>query len=685
MTSPFQLIAHQATLVNRERTVELETSNAILDNWSPLQLQRLGLALIGLHITSLRTGLGGRTLLDLEPGSAGVASHSGQVAKGRSKGPSAGSGSTSGKNKDSQAAVITGVVYRCRDAKITVSTSDDIPGDWNDRCTIKKLANDIAFKRIIMALATLEPRFAIEGQDRTRFQFTPSELDRIPIDWYDSNLNESQRQAVRFALAARDVALIHGPPGTGKTYTLVEIIRQIVGKTEKRVLVCGPSNISVDNLAERLVKARVPLVRVGHPARVLPSLVDHSLDVVVKYSDQGLLLKDVRQDMDALLARIAKCKKRGEKYELTRQLKELRQEFKSRERRVVAECLKSCRVVLSTLNGSGSKLLDHQNFDVVIIDEATQALEGECWIAALKGPKLILAGDHLQLPPTVKSLTYFPEFPLPEQPTEAPAANENHRAFSGLTPGPLDTTLFDRLLSMYGPTIKRMLKVQYRMHESIMHYSSVSLYHGELVAHPSVASHLLADLEHVTSNDDTLAPLVMIDTLGCDMPEQAEEAARPASDTSTVTPASRSMGAFLDAESKLNQSEADLVVRHLELLIDEAGVLAQDVAVISPYNAQVRLLATLLKGKYPELEIGSVDGFQGREKEAVVLSLVRSNDEGQVGFLADYRRLNVAITRPRRHLCVVGDSETLSQNNAFLKGLCEWIQDTGDVHCAEIY
>ncbi|KAJ1929057.1 hypothetical protein IWQ60_001502 [Tieghemiomyces parasiticus] len=750
MVSPWSFVCHHAALVDRERAEELETTSQVLQTWSPLQLQKLGFALIGLHVTGMRTGLGGRTLIDLETLYGGPlpphqiragdivsleASHADQVNK---TAKSASKSAVATENGVSR--LVSGVVYRIREGKIIVSTADEIPAGWNDRCTIKRLANDVTYKRILMALATVaqkcpqvaagsgtsgggdslvqklrtgssypgdisttlagvllgdrEPTFTLPGPaGRTvaADRLTEDTLQSLDVEWLDPGLNASQKAAVRFALGADHLALVHGPPGTGKTYTLVEIIRQLIRDPDRRVLVCGPSNIAVDNLVERLARHRVPLVRLGHPARVLPSVVDHTLDVALKYSDQGKLIQDVRQEMDGILERIAKSKRRAEKFDLQRDLRELRKEFKVRERRAVTEYLQTCRVVLSTLNGAGSPQLDREIFDVVVIDEATQALEGECWIAALKGHRLILAGDHLQLPPTIKSATDFPIFRPPDK-TDAckdgPPIATSSRLGGTLRLAGLDTTLFDRMLATYGAAVKRMLTVQYRMHKDIMHYSSQMLYGGQLTAHPSVASHLLIDLDDVKDTDVTRVPLLMIDTTGCSMLEQVEEVGETGGDigrSSTTDSKRRGALAWLDTESKLNSDEAELVVKHLAALVNEGGLAPADIAVISPYNAQVRLLTTLLKSVYPDLEIGSIDGFQGREKEAIILSLVRSNDDGEIGFLADYRRLNVAITRPKRHLCIIGDSETLGKHNAFLRGLCEWVEESGEVQCAEYY
>ncbi|KAK9765523.1 hypothetical protein K7432_006085 [Basidiobolus ranarum] len=221
------------------------------------------------------------------------------------------------------------------------------------------------------------------------------------------------------------------------------------------------------------------------------------------------------------------------------------------------------------------------------------------------------------------------------------------------------------MLAIYGDKIKSMLTTQYRMHELIMKYPSMELYEDKLIAHESVRERLLCQLTGVEETDDTISPLVFIDTAHASMNELAE-----AGDGEK------------DGDSKYNEGEVTIVIEHVKNLVD-AGVSEEDIAVITPYNAQVKMLTLALKEVYPNLEIGSVDGFQGREKEAVIFSMVRSNDSGEVGFLSDSRRLNVAITRPKRHLCVIGNSETVGMKDEFLRKYCEWVMDNGEVRYAD--
>lgn len=282
-------------------------------------------------------------------------------------------------------------------------------------------------------------------------------------------------------------------------------------KRNLRVLVCGPSNISVDNIVERLAPHKIPILRLGHPARLLPSVLNHSLDVLTRTSEAGAIVKDIRNEMDAKQASIRKTRTGRERKAIYTELKELRKEYRERERRCVSTLVKGSKVVLATLHGSGGFQLRDEDFDVVIIDEASQALEAQCWVPLLFAKKAVCAGDHLQLPPTIKSLNSTTKKPAGDKKDKKGAVN-------------LETTLFDRLLALHGPSIKRMLTTQYRMHEKIMRFPSDTLYDSKLIAADAVKDRLLSGLPYdVESTDDTTEPLIFIDTQGGDFPERNED------------------------------------------------------------------------------------------------------------------------------------------------------------------
>jgi DNA polymerase alpha-associated DNA helicase A len=413
------------------------------------------------------------------------------------------------------------------------------------------------------------------------------------LEFNDPSLNDSQKEAVRFALASREVALIHGPPGTGKTHTLIELILQLL-KQKLRLLVCGPSNISVDNIVERLASHKVPMIRLGHPARLLPSVLNHSLDVLTRTSEAAALVQDVRKEMDDKQSSIRKTRNARERRQIYTELKDLRKEFREREKGCVDNLVRGSKVVLATLHGAGGFHLKGQEFDVVIVDEASQALEAQCWVPLLwgKASKLVLAGDHLQLPPTIKSLNSKDakaalkdakkkdDKKTKDKKAKAEAdGNDKDNAEPTVKPVAdsmtLETTLFDRLLALHGPPIKRMLTTQYRMHERIMRFPSDELYESKLIASEAVKDRLLKDLPYaVKDTEDTREPVVFWDTQGGDFPEKTEDEGIGKG------------GKGLLGDSKSNEAEAALVKLHVSNLVD-AGVKAEDIAVVTPYNAQV--------------------------------------------------------------------------------------------------
>lgn len=448
----------------------------------------------------------------------------------------------------------------------------------------------------------------------------------------DPGLNPSQCAAVAFALAAKDVAVLHGPPGTGKTTTVVEIIRRAV-RRRQRVLVCAPSNLGVDNVLERLLAWGENVVRLGHPARVLPTLREHTLDLLVEKHPDARLARKMVKEAFAVFRQAGKWTRSkpepGAKQQMRQEARALLGDARKMETSAIQQILHSTPIVCSTLTGLDRDLLGDRRFDLLVIDEACQSTEPACWIPLAWADRVVLAGDHCQLPPTVVSV-------------------EASRLGFGIS-------LLERLVGQYQDTITRRLDVQYRMHEQIMAFSSNEFYEGTLIADLSVRQHRLCELPAVESTTLTEAPVTFIDTAGAGYDEEKEP----------------------DGESRLNPQEANLAANKVRQLI-AAGLRGEDIAVIAPYAAQVRLLRKQL-ADVPGLEIDSVDGFQGREKEAVVLSLVRSNLEGEIGFLVDIRRTNVALTRARRGLIVIGDSATLA-HHPFYARLCEYFESIGAYH-----
>ncbi|KAK0389585.1 hypothetical protein NLU13_3160 [Sarocladium strictum] len=666
----------QLSLLDHELQSEIAETSSLISNHSPTALQRAGVALINLTVSSQRTGFGGKTVLELGPDSATSASgdlpeHGIRVGDIVLVAEQPAGSAKKREVKDLEKKCSRGVVTRINRGAINVALDegkDEVA--FGGRVWAVKLADEVTYKRMNQTMTKLQQMAEAEYTSFIRVLFGLSSPSPVPQDlasdaelgkliWFDPSLNDSQKDAIRFALASREIALIHGPPGTGKTHTLIELILQLV-KQDKRILVCGPSNISVDNIVERLSPHKVPILRLGHPARLLPSVLNHSLDVLSQTSEAGAIVKDVRVEMDAKQASIKKTKSGKERRAIYADLKELRKEYRERERKCVSNLIASSKVVLATLHGAGGFQLRQEEFDVVIIDEASQALEAQCWVPLLSAKKAVCAGDHLQLPPTIKSVN-----------SKAPKP-EHTPSLKGVS---LEVTLFDRLLSLHGPSIKRMLTTQYRMHEKIMRFPSEELYESRLVAAEAVKARLLRDLDYeVEETEDTTEPIVFIDTQGGDFPER--------NDDEEGSDQPKKVKASLHGESKCNEMEAALVKLHVKQLTD-SGVHAHDIAVVTPYNAQLAILAPL-KEQFPGLELGSVDGFQGREKEAVIVSLVRSNTEGEVGFLGEKRRLNVAMTRPKRSLTVIGDSETVKRGSHFLKRWMEFLEDNADLRYPDV-
>ena len=514
-----------------------------------------------------------------------------------------------------------------RTVTLALDESDDAPADdatWRLDLSPDEVSRQRQLAALNRAAAATGDRLAelrdvLLGDRSPKFGTQPSQ---------PSTLNPSQASAVEFGLAAEDLAVIHGPPGTGKTTTVVELIRRAV-VSGQRVLACAPSNAAVDNLLEKLLGVGLEPVRVGHPARVAEELRGRVLDTLVEKHPEARQARKYAKEAQALLKKANKWTKDkpipGERQALRAEARQLLGIARRTEQTAVERVLAAATVVCGTLTGIDSDRLGQLRFDLAVIDEACQSTEPACWIPLTRADKVVLAGDPCQLPPTVIS----------QEATE----------------GGLAVSLMERVMATCGPDVSRLLTIQYRMHADIMAFPSGEFYGGELVADDSVAGHLLRDIVGVADIPLTARPVQFLDTAGAGYDEERET----------------------DTGSRLNPQEADLVVRIVRQLI-ETGLAAADIAVITPYNGQARLLRELLA--VDGVAVDSVDGFQGQEKEAVVLSLVRSNPEGEIGFLADTRRTNVALTRARRKLVVIGDTATVSHHD-FYKRLLDHFDATG--------
>ena len=437
-------------------------------------------------------------------------------------------------------------------------------------------------------------------------------------------LNKTQEEAVNEVLRAKDVAIVHGPPGTGKTTTLVEAINETLMR-ESQVLVCAQSNMAVDWISEKLVDRGIPVLRIGNPTRVNDKMLSFTYERRFEAHPDYPQLWSIRK----ALRELRQHRKRGDSsyHQKTERLKSRATEL---EVRINSELFGEARVIACTLTGSAHRLLQGQKYNTLFIDEAAQALEAACWIPMRKVSRVVLAGDHCQLPPTVKSI-------------------------AALKAG-LGKTLMERIVENH-PDEVSLLKIQYRMNEQIMRFSSDWFYHGEVESAPSVKYRGILDY---------------------DIPIEWRQASI---DDEGTPPAEEFVG---ESFGRINKTEAQLTLDTLQRYFEKIGkqrVLDEriDVGVISPYRAQVQYLRQQLRKREffkpfrHLISVNTVDGFQGQERDIIVISLVRSNDEGQIGFLRDLRRMNVAITRARMKLIIMGNASTMTRH-PFYRKLYEYVQ-----------
>jgi superfamily I DNA and/or RNA helicase len=431
-------------------------------------------------------------------------------------------------------------------------------------------------------------------------------------------LNASQQDAVNKILAANELAIVHGPPGTGKTTTLVQAIKALVKQDHKQILVVAPSNTAVDLLSEKLSDEGLNVLRVGNPARVSERLMSLTLDSKMAEHNSMKEIKKLKKQANEFRDMAHKYKRsfgkaeRDQRKALFDEARSIMKSVENTEQYIIDDVLTKAQVITATLVGANHHTVRKLKYHTVVIDEAGQALEPACWIPILKAQKVILAGDHCQLSPTVKS---------------------NEAARNGLS-----TTLLEKCVALH-PEAVTLLEEQYRMNKMIMGYSSAIFYNDQLRAHASVA-------DHVLFTDDI--PLAFIDTAGCGFDEKTEG-------TSTTNP-----------------EEAAFLFKHLTQLVAELAPRYQpenfpSIAVISPYKQQIYLLkeqllhSPVLQAYGNKISVNTIDSFQGQERDIVYISMTRSNTESKIGFLSDIRRMNVAMTRARKKLVVIGDSGTLSQ------------------------
>jgi ATP-dependent RNA/DNA helicase IGHMBP2 len=534
----------------------------------------------------------------------------------------------------------SGVINYVRDNLMVITLNhDDLP-DWIDdgNIGVDVMFDENSYREMEATLKLVMKaeddrvstlRDVLLGAEKASFKPLSNDENR----YQDTKLNTSQQQALDKIASAEDVAIIHGPPGTGKTTTLVHAIKRTL-LTEQQVLVCAASNAAVDLLADKLSDEGLRVLRIGHPARVTEQSLSKTLDAKIAAHEYYKDLRAMRKRMEQLRGMAMKYKKdygykeKAQRKLLMDEVRALKADADVLEFYIVNDLLQNSDAICCTLVGSSNYLLRGKKYSSVFIDEAAQALEPACWIPILKADRVIFAGDHCQLPPTIKSID---------------------AAKAGLA-----TTLFEKCIDRQAHTAV-MLKTQYRMHEDIMHFPSAYFYKNELVAHDSVRLATLPD--HL--------PIDFIDTAGCGYNEKQDP----------------------ETLSRLNAEEATLLIRVVEKLVETIGVATWQEAnyrlgIITPYSAQVEYLHKLAEASpilgeiAPFVSINTVDAFQGQERDIIAISFVRSNEKAEVGFLADIRRTNVAITRAKKKLIMIGDSATLGSHPFYLE-LLDYVQEKG--------
>ena len=479
-------------------------------------------------------------------------------------------------------------------------------------------------------------------QKAGRFSFEP-----MKFPW----LNPTQERAVNEVLWAKDVAIVHGPPGTGKTTTLVEAINETLMR-ESQVLVCAQSNMAVDWISEKLVDRGINVLRIGNPTRVNDKMLGFTYERRFESHPDYPQLWAIRKAIRELRSN---RKKGSESFH--QKMDRLRSRAAEIEIRINAELFGEARVIAWTLVGSAHRLLEGMKFGTLFIDEAAQALEAACWIPMRRASRVILAGDHCQLPPTVKSI-------------------------AALRAG-LGKTLMERIAENK-PEVVTLLKIQYRMNEDIMRFSSDWFYGGQVESAPQIKYRSILDFDHPITWIDTSNEENQITIEGEDAPENSASTSSSSSAANQNSDLNFKEQFVGESYGRINKAEAELTLLTLAEYFTKIGkqrVLGDsiDVGIISPYRAQVQYLKKLIK-KYEFfkpyrrlISVNTVDGFQGQERDVILISLVRSNDEGQIGFLKDLRRMNVAMTRARMKLIILGNKDTMTKH-PFYKKLWEYVE-----------
>jgi len=544
-------------------------------------------------------------------------------------------------NNTTESGTLNGTIKVLGPNKVRLSLNVDELPDWCDdgKLGMNLLFDESSYREMDIALEKVinASNNRLAHLRDVMYKLKEPQMQKLDPFLYIPNLNKSQNQAVLTILAARDIAIIHGPPGTGKTTTLVQAIRQTLF-SEKQVLVCSSSNTAVDLLTEKLHREGITVLRLGNPARISEEVLMNTLDAKVAAHESYKDLKSYRKTAEEYFRMAGKYKRTfGKEEREQRQLfyqeaRKILHDARVLEDYIISEQFDKAQVIACTPVVSSGRMMRDKQFSTVFIDEAAQALEPMCWIPISRSNRVVFAGDHFQLPPTVKSKA-----------AEAQGLKE---------------TLFERAMKIQNVSV--MLNTQYRMHEHIMNFSNKKFYEENLKADISVKETLL-DTQDLLLN----TALDFIDTAGCGY-------------TEIINPESLSIA---------NPEEAQLLIKHLKMVLAQIA-LSKDagkritIGIISPYKEQVQYLTNQINAD-EELEpykskiaIKTVDGFQGQERDIIYISMVRSNDQREIGFLSDIRRMNVALTRAKKKLVVIGDSATIG-NHSFYKDFLDYAESIG--------
>ncbi len=533
------------------------------------------------------------------------------------------------------AETVSGVISYVRDNKMRLVLNSDQMPDWinQGKLGVNLLFDEGSYREMNKALKeVLKADKGRLADLREVFYGTKPPEFKNGFDFQSVHLNQGQNKALSKVFNAKDIAIIHGPPGTGKTTTLVNAIKELV-KTERQVMVCAQSNAAVDLIVEKLDDLGIEVLRMGHPARLTPEVIENSLDV--KISKHGFFreLKEIRKRSEEYRRMSRKYKRSfGHEERMQRKLvmkeaRMLRDDANRIESQITEDLIDRAQVIACTLVGSTSRMLEDRVFKTIFIDEASQALEPACWIAMQKAYRVVMAGDHLQLPPTIKSIK---------------AAKQG-----------LAETLFEKAMRL--DDASEMLETQYRMHPQIMKFSGDRFYKGRLKTADDVL------LRERDVQDDHF---VFIDTAGCGFTEKVKK----------------------ETLSTFNEEEANLLIKYLSSNIS----LHQTKGIIAPYKAQIEKLRALvmktaaLDNVRDNISVNTVDAFQGQERDVIYISLTRSNEKNEIGFLKEYRRMNVAMTRARTKLVILGDSGTLGKDS-FYNDVLDYAQQIGGYKSAFEY